>query len=569
MARWKEARGLSDGRSYGDLDEAEKAKFVALRGLGQLIHFEYNTFRDPQMKASSGELAVAAPRQHEVKDDPRLTRTREEADKRRRGFLKRPVRLLDQAGQEQRATLPQGAVCRVHVKDPGPAGKKASDYYWIREAPTADASYGRLEDFTPGFVKREDVITTALERDDTGLRYEKRHSPTQFPLFQGPPRVDDVRQVSLGDCYLLAAVLSLVRHDPSFFVEAMKDHGDGKVSVRLYDIQPGPPKTFRERIVHVEKSVAVRKAPATTLEEGYNKGATWVQILEKAYAAAGYTGSQPEAIPAKTMTISQIAGGFPQIALEHLTGQPATETVFETSTYGDKAVGKTWASTSEELQNFLNERDPSKKRFLAWFVNNGSVGFETALVELHKDHDEVRKDEVFALLDKHVSDDNLRRDVKDFIEHVKLYPGKRGSGEYTATQTTLFRTVAEAVEAHKRVVLSTRESMKRRGGSHTGRSAGEHRYQGLAGPHAYEVIDFRPTDFLHNPPQPGLLWVKLRNPWGKYGRTYKEKSTGENIVGGDTDLRTRGMKAVEAEAEAEFWVTLADVTKRFRTVTVQ
>ena len=31
--------------------------------------------------------------------------------------------------------------------------------------------------------------------------------------------------------------------------------------------------------------------------------------------------------------------------------------------------------------------------------------------------------------------------------------------------------------------------MKRKGGSHDGSSAGEHKSKGLAGPHAYEVVD--------------------------------------------------------------------------------
>jgi hypothetical protein len=111
--------------------------------------------------------------------------------------------------------------------------------------------------------------------------------------------------------------------------------------------------------------------------------------------------------------------------------------------------------------------------------------------------------------------------------------------------------------------------MKRAGGDKTGKSAGEHKHEGLAGPHGYEVIDFRPAHFVQNPRPGVLLWLKVRNPWGEYGRKYVDKATNTEIAGGDTTLRTHGMKAVKDEDQGEFWIPLSDVTKRFDKVVVQ
>jgi hypothetical protein len=266
------------------------------------------------------------------------------------------------------------------------------------------------------------------------------------------------------------------------------------------------------------------------------------------------------------MTWSQISGGFAQVALEHLTGRAAEQLEFQTADHGRNQQGQTWASSSVALQSWLKTADPTNARFMAWFANGESTAFELALVKLHEDHDEVRKDEVFPLLDAHVLDPVLRQDVKNFIDNAKLYPGRRGSGEDTADQISLFTSVAQALAAHKHVVLSSKESMKRRGGANTGKSAGEHKYEGLAGPHAYEVVDFRPADFVQNPRPGVLLWLKVRNPWGEYGRKYQD--AGQDIAGGDPTLRPQGMHAVKTD-EGEFWIPLADVTKRFRKVTTQ
>ncbi|RPI80936.1 MAG: DUF4157 domain-containing protein, partial [Chloroflexi bacterium] len=136
-------------------------------------------------------------------------------------------------------------------------------------------------------------------------------------LFPEEPKVSDVEQGGLGDCYLLAAITSVVSKDPAKIKEMMKDNGNS-VSVRMYDVDTSRrPITFTPRITTVEKSVAEINGGAI-----YAKGALWVQILEKAYAAAGYTGDYTS--QTGTFSMKNIAGGHAHMALGHLVGKEGT-----------------------------------------------------------------------------------------------------------------------------------------------------------------------------------------------------------------------------------------------------
>jgi hypothetical protein len=96
-----------------------------------------------------------------------------------------------------------------------------------------------------------------------------------------------------------------------------------------------------------------------------------------------------------------------------------------------------------------------------------------------------------------------------------------------------------------------------------GDSGGEKKSKGIAGGHAYSVLSVRPAkDFSKLGPNE-LLWVRLRNPWSRYGRQYEQ-----------LDWRTRSLKVKKAPTTEEteklhetpggdFWIELSDLTKRF------
>ena len=54
------------------------------------------------------------------------------------------------------------------------------------------------------------------------------------PLFAHEPSVNDVQQRLLGDCYLEAAISSLVLNTPEKLKECLRDNGDGTVTVRFF-----------------------------------------------------------------------------------------------------------------------------------------------------------------------------------------------------------------------------------------------------------------------------------------------------------------------------------------------
>ncbi|MDQ7033521.1 MAG: C2 family cysteine protease [Anaerolineae bacterium] len=152
----------------------------------------------------------------------------------------------------------------------------------------------------------------------TTAGYEKLDPKT--PLFEkGQPNANDVKQGGIGDCYLMAALSSLAQQQPQYIKQIMVDQGD-KVSVRLYEVDQTNPAnhTFTAKYLTIEKSIAKLNGSAL-----YNKGALWVSMMEKAYAAGGFTGTGKAPTSTTTTTMDDIDGGFSRHAFEVLTGTEA------------------------------------------------------------------------------------------------------------------------------------------------------------------------------------------------------------------------------------------------------
>lgn len=71
------------------------------------------------------------------------------------------------------------------------------------------------------------------------------------PLFAHEPSANDIQQRLLGDCYLQAAVSSLVRNAPEKLKECLRDNGDGTVTVRFfkkgYDLMQDLPLSYQKK----------------------------------------------------------------------------------------------------------------------------------------------------------------------------------------------------------------------------------------------------------------------------------------------------------------------------------
>lgn len=560
--RWKIARGLPT-KAITDLDEAERRKLLALTDLETDIINEYT-----ELGASNGDLEVDDPELGNVSPEPELTTARSESDGRKRGFFLAGAGVVNAQGVNI-ANPAEGVVCRITKTETKPGGANANLYYAVRPAPGSDRDFGTVAPFTAGFVLKTHVNALNLDKSATKtLQYEDRFDPDLHPLFQAPPSVEDVQQSQLGDCYLLAAVLSVIRHTPDHFTDHMVDHGNGVVSVQLYEKNGD---AFAPKVVHVRKSVVVKKAAQTSLEEGYNKGAIWVQLLEKAYIAAGFSGDKLETLPGTKRQWSQAASGTASIAFGHLTGRTATVTGIHSVDPREYQEDSNWAGIGgHTLFAHLWGLDPVGHARGMQFMDVREA-LAARIAALKDTKDEIRLSDVEPVIRATPGMPvPLADEIVNWLATQNIYPGgKRGKARYSTAQLDAFQAVVTAVNAGQMITASSKDHMKRGNNNRDGQSGGENVHNGLAGPHGYEVIDFsmQPSvDDVNVPAANTICWVKLRNPWGNTGRVYKNTNT-------DTDMTQNDFAPVvdkmedRATENPEFWVPLEDFTKRFSSIT--
>lgn len=128
---------------------------------------------------------------------------------------------------------------------------------------------------------------------------------------------NDVRQGSLGDCYLLAALRSVARTDPQCIRDMVKDNGNGTYTVRFFLdrlgislLGRGTKEVTVSAVVPTTPTGSPRYAKTgdALVVNGKTRFELWAMIVEKAWAKL--KGGYP-----------QIAGGNPGQAMEAITGK--------------------------------------------------------------------------------------------------------------------------------------------------------------------------------------------------------------------------------------------------------
>jgi Calpain family cysteine protease/RTX calcium-binding nonapeptide repeat (4 copies) len=166
-------------------------------------------------------------------------------------------------------------------------GGAGLDSFWTDSAGTelvtdvsaqeiAAGAMHRVQSFTDGVA----VTLSNFRLSDPALTGAAT-SYTNFsnrPLFSKyGPRVDDITQGQLGDCYLLASLASVAKADPNLIRQRVADLGDGTYVVQF---NVGTTKTF----VRVDADLPTDSSKTLAYAQLGLQNSIWVAIMEKAYA---------------------------------------------------------------------------------------------------------------------------------------------------------------------------------------------------------------------------------------------------------------------------------------------
>ena len=184
------------------------------------------------------------------------------------------------------------------------------------------------DNMSPEELERIALGTTAYVEDTTFTANLDQSNIQDIPLFLHTPSINDVRQSSIGDCWLVSAISSVVKTNPDFIRSMFHDLGDGNVLVRLYAAVDPQGKTVNNK--HQVYQPGVHMIPCWfKLRKQYETGwgnacdCTWVQLLEKAYALGGFnTRNEVEVRDGRLYNVSdELTMGDIRAGVAHLTGQ--------------------------------------------------------------------------------------------------------------------------------------------------------------------------------------------------------------------------------------------------------
>lgn len=176
-------------------------------------------------------------------------------------------------------------------------------------------------------------MNKVIERKNGKKYIDSFRSVKDEPLFAHDPVLKDIKQGAMGDCYFISALASVVVRNPGAIKRMMKDNGDGTVTVRFF--KKNDDSDYAEKVesltgicVTVSKTIPERvEQDSKQRKDSYSKGALWVKMMEKAYAAIRKPESGRIRVKKKGEPIDykNLEAGHFQDAIRHLTGEDIEE----------------------------------------------------------------------------------------------------------------------------------------------------------------------------------------------------------------------------------------------------
>jgi hypothetical protein len=347
------------------------------------------------------------------------------------------------------------------------------------------------------------------------------------PLFR-QPRMDigDINQENVGDCWYLAALVSIL-HCPNgtaLLKKTMLDTGDGFVIVRLFDGQLNP------WYLKVQKTILWTSKSNTKVHvSGIGQTGLWAAMLEKAACCFTKASGRKVCDPNNPSYLNLESGGGNE-AFRMLLGVRS----FEVNAVGLNQEGKKEArKTADQHLHYLftrgtwrtlgdtNLREATESLYAVfgwggmtverWKPMVSSLGNDNPLLAHGPNFLELLK--VGTYCGPSIPPD-VASVVTRYARAIQV-SGPSGSGTYSIGAANLFNTIRTKLGAGCPVSFGTVDHVGMSQG--IGKSAGEPMSFGIVGKHAYAVLGVFEENVGSR-----RKFVKVSNPWNRYGRSYTE-----------------------------------------------
>ncbi len=382
------------------------------------------------------------------------------------------------------------------------------------------------------------------------------------PIFPNDdsPSIDEIQQKFVPDCFLLAALQSILSHEDgkAFIREMIVDHHDGWVSVKLFD-----PETQAPVMVKIRKAILVENGKSLN---GHT--ALWVYLIEAAYASLGQKDDK-QVGPSQAAVFS--GGGFAYFALQILTGKKS-EYVFTKLPSKKVPVFMNKETLESVLKIYSDAIEAGLSAEAAFLCVNGQFQFQfdnimasaSGLRLVTDDHrpDEMSDETLEALhqylhyykenkdeYDRILDNDGLSVEEKIDALHA-LFRSKNApeslcalfdsskqvltaeelaqrplipfTGEYSPEARAFYDKIKDNLDKKNRLTTGTRSKKSYE-------KAELKILPGIAGTHAYSIHKaYEKTEIINGVPKQ-VLYIQVRNPWGTMGMSYRQNEAGEMV----------------------------------------